>query len=74
METAAVIVTSVEYYLYIGAGVAAAFLFIGIDRIDPNARGAYAFRPLLIPGICLLWPIVLLRWLQLEFKKKDTAS
>ena len=49
-------------YLLIGAAVAAAFLFLGIDRIDPAARGAYAFRPLLLPGLMLLWPLVLWRW------------
>ena len=28
----------------------------------PSARGAYAFRPLLVPGLILLWPLVLWRW------------
>ncbi|MEM7619690.1 MAG: hypothetical protein AAF228_04390 [Pseudomonadota bacterium] len=73
MEVATAIVTGVEYYLYIGGAIAALFLLIGLDRIDPSARGAYAFRPLLIPGICLLWPFVLIRWAQLEFRKKDAA-
>ena len=39
-----------------------AFLFVGIDRVDDSARGAYAFRPLLLPGLVLLWPFVVLRW------------
>jgi hypothetical protein len=45
-----------------GLIVAVAFLSVGIDRIDHAAVGAYAFRPLLIPGIVLLWPLVLWRW------------
>jgi hypothetical protein len=45
-----------------GLIVAAAFLSFGIDRIDHAAVGAYAFRPLLIPGIILLWPLVAWRW------------
>ena len=64
--TAAGLLTLGEYWLYAGAAVAAVFLTIGIDRIDEDARGAYIFRPLLIPGVLLIWPIVLWRWLTLE--------
>ena len=43
--------------------VAAAFLLGGgIERVAPAARGAYAVRPLLVPGLVLLWPLVLWRW------------
>ncbi len=49
-----------------GALTAGAFLLCGIDRIEPSARRAYAFRPLLIPGMILLWPLVLFRWAALE--------
>ncbi|EFO34133.1 conserved hypothetical protein [Roseibium sp. TrichSKD4] len=66
MTTAMLLVMWVQYYLYVGAGVALVFLLFGMDRIDASAHGSYAFRPLLIPGICLLWPLVLYRWLQLE--------
>ena len=52
-------------YSAVGAFVAAAFLLLGLDRVDPAARGAYAFRPLLVPGLVLLWPLVALRWLAL---------
>nr|WP_155190286.1 hypothetical protein [Roseibium denhamense] len=55
-----------RYYLYAGGVVAAAFLVVGIDRVEPSANGSYAFRPLLIPGICLIWPLVLYRWISLE--------
>ncbi|NRB03736.1 MAG: hypothetical protein HRU30_10785 [Rhodobacteraceae bacterium] len=50
----------------VGAGVALLFLAWGIDRIDEDARGAYVFRVLIIPGILLIWPLVLWRWWQLE--------
>lgn len=66
MEAALLIVNLVKIYLLIGAIVAAAFLIFGIDRVDDAARGAYAFRPLLVPGIMVLWPLVLWRWLALE--------
>ena len=59
---AAAIVQIVTIYLAIGVVVGVAFLFVGIDRADPAARGAYAFRPLLLPGLTLLWPCVVVRW------------
>jgi hypothetical protein len=66
MNTAATLVAFAQYYCMIGAGVAALFLTIGIDRIDEDARGAYVFRPLLIPAILLIWPLILWRWLREE--------
>lgn len=53
-------------YAALAAAVALAFLTFGIERVDPAARGAYAFRPLLLPGLVLLWPLVLWRWRRLE--------
>ncbi|MEM7496889.1 MAG: hypothetical protein AAF371_02710 [Pseudomonadota bacterium] len=60
--TAAALIDLGEAYLMLGAIVAAAFLVLGLDRVEPNARGAYAFRALLVPGLMLIWPIVLWRW------------
>lgn len=57
-----VIVWAGYIYIWIGVAVAVLFLTVGIDRVDPAARGAYAFRPLLLPGVALLWPYVLRRW------------
>ena len=50
------------WYLYAGGAVAAVFLTIGLGRLDENAREAWIFRPLLIPGVLLIWPLVLWRW------------
>lgn len=61
-------------YTYVGLGVAALFLTVGIGRVSPDARGAYAFRPLLVPGIVLLWPAVLWRWFALERGAKQGAG
>ena len=66
MQTASFIVWLASLWLYAGAVVAVLFLLIGIDRVDEDARGSYSFRPLLIPGILLLWPLVLWRWWKLE--------
>ncbi len=53
---------AVQGYAAIGLLVALAFLAFGLARVDPGARGAYGFRPLLLPGLVLLWPLVLWRW------------
>lgn len=65
METASLLVHAAWAYGTIGFVVAAGFLLFGIDRTDASARGAVAFRPLLLPGIVLLWPMVVRRWLTL---------
>ncbi len=49
-------------WVALGVVVGLVFLLRGIDRVDPAARGAYAVRPLLLPGLALLWPLVLWRW------------
>lgn len=56
------IVQAATVYLGVGGVVALAFLLLGIDRVDPQARGAYLFRPMIAPGLVLLWPLVLARW------------
>ncbi|MEM6578660.1 MAG: hypothetical protein AAF678_09215 [Pseudomonadota bacterium] len=66
MTGAGLVLYLAGWWLTAGAAVAALFLTIGIDRIDEDARDAYAFRPLLIPAILLIWPLVLWRWLKLE--------
>jgi hypothetical protein len=54
-----------QSYAGVGTLVALAFLAFGLARVDPGARGAYGFRPLLLPGLVLLWPLVLWRWWRL---------
>lgn len=62
-----VIVWAATIYWWIGVAVAVLFLTFGIERVDPASRGAYAFRPLLLPGAALLWPVVLRRWARAGF-------
>lgn len=61
-QIALVLIAGTQLWLGIGAVVAVAFLLVGMDRVEPNARDGYVFRVLIIPGLCLLWPIVLWRW------------
>jgi hypothetical protein len=56
------VVEATLVYLAIGLGIGIGFLVAGIERIDPAARSAYAFRPLLLPGLAALWPLVAWRW------------
>ena len=58
-------------YGIVGALVAVAFLVAGIERVTHAARGAYAFRPLLFPGLVLLWPLVAWRWADLVRREPD---
>lgn len=60
-------------YLLIGGMAAAVFVLWGIGRVEPNARGAWAFRPLIVPGVVLVWPLVLLRWWRLERGPDEAA-
>lgn len=61
--------TAIYVYGGIGGSVAVAFLLIGFSRIDTAAHGAWLVRPLLVPGLILLWPVVLIRWITLERQK-----
>ena len=56
------VVTFAEGWLAIGALVAIAFLVFGLDKVEANAQGGYVFRVLILPGLVLLWPVVLWRW------------
>ncbi len=62
MATAAFLREIMLIYASVGLGVGMAFLLAGIDRMDRAAVGSYAFRPLLLPGLVLLWPLVAFRW------------
>ena len=68
------IVWLVQIWLTAGTVVAALFLIVGIDRIDDDARGAYVFRPLLVPAVLLIWPLVLWRWFVLETGRDQWAA
>ena len=69
MQAAALLVDLVKIYAAVGVIVAVVFLAFGLDRIDEAAHGAYAFRPLLAPGIIVLWPVTLWRWWALERRR-----
>jgi hypothetical protein len=66
MTFASVLVLVLEVYAATGVAVALVFLTVGVGRVDEAASHSYAFRVLLVPGVILLWPLVLIRWSQLS--------
>lgn len=60
------VAAAASLWALVGSALALVFLAVGIDRIDPAARGAYAVRALLFPGLVLLWPVVAWRWWVLD--------
>ncbi|MFN7940257.1 MAG: hypothetical protein U0X73_01550 [Thermoanaerobaculia bacterium] len=60
---AVVAARGIEIYLGLGFAFSLAFVFVGIGRIDPAARGAgWGFRLLVLPGAAALWPLLAWRW------------
>lgn len=58
------IVGALGVYVAIGLLFAIAFVWIGVARVDPGARGApIGFRLLIFPGTVALWPLLARRWL-----------
>ena len=74
MNQAEAILFALRIWCSIGAIIAAVFLTIGMDRIDEDAQGAYVFRPLLIPGVLVIWPLVLWRWYLYETKRETLGK
>ncbi len=73
MSLAHVLVIGAQAYAGIGLLAGLAFILFGVDRVDPAARGAHAFRPLLLPGFMLIWPLAVARWRALAARGADRA-
>ena len=51
-------------YTALGFVFALPFVSIGVQKIDPQAKGAkLGFRLLIFPGVIAFWPILLKGWL-----------
>lgn len=64
LETLAVaFVSALTVYAALGLAFAVAFVSVGVERMDSQARGASsAFRLLIVPGVAAFWPLFLRRW------------
>jgi hypothetical protein len=61
----AAILALMAFYGTLGVLFVLAFVTVGVDQVDPAARGASrGFRLLIFPGAVALWPLLAWRWLR----------
>ena len=65
-ETIASYIVFVAYaYAVAGAICALVFVWLGVDKLDHQAKGSgWGFRVLIFPGCVFFWPLLLKRWLK----------
>lgn len=52
-------------YSVAGTLFAIVFVSVGVQRIDPQARGTgVAFRMMVLPGAAAFWPVLLVKWIR----------
>ncbi|HEY2013460.1 MAG TPA: hypothetical protein VGH38_08165 [Bryobacteraceae bacterium] len=65
MQAAELFVGVLTAYGLAGAVFAAAFVTLGIGKVDPVAAHApVGFRLIVMPGAAALWPLLLVRWIR----------
>ncbi len=58
-------VCALSGYAALGIVFALPFVFVGVQRLDSEAQGSgVGFRLLILPGVAVLWPMFLQRWLR----------
>lgn len=64
IEFVEMILSGAALYAAAGGVFALGFLILGLTRIDHGASGASIwFRSLIVPGLVVLWPLMLIRWI-----------
>ena len=59
------LVLGAGFYLAAGLIFALAFVTVGVQRLDGDAKGGtVGFRILILPGATLLWPLLAARWVR----------
>lgn len=59
-------------YLFLGVLFVFPFQIKGIFELDENAKGgSIGFRIIIIPGIIMLWPFLLKKWIMLKSRNHD---
>ena len=70
MLWAEIFAAALGVYVLAGAIFAAAFVSVGIQRVDPVAAHApVGFRLIVAPGAAALWPLLLARWVRAAREK-----
>jgi hypothetical protein len=63
--TAKVFVDALAIYAALGILFAFAFVSVGINMVDSEAKGSsWGFRAIIFPGVAAFWPLLLSRWLR----------
>ena len=58
------VVYGLDAYAALGLLFAVAFVTVGVERVDPTAKGAtFGFRLLIVPGSIALWPVLVAYWI-----------
>ena len=62
-------------YLLLGFIFAIAFLIKGVTVVDEGAHGSSTgFRIIILPGVILLWPVLLKKWINAKPTSHDEAA
>ena len=65
----------IAIYLVAGLLFAIAFLTKGITVVDEAAHGSTAgFRIIILPGVVLLWPLLLKKWIKAKTESHDKTA
>ena len=61
--------------LLVGVLFVIPFLMKGLNRIDEGAHGStIGFKIIIIPGVIVLWPLLLSKWMKSNLNHGDTKA
>jgi hypothetical protein len=70
-----IILVLAAIYLVIGLLFAIAFVIKGVTAVDEGAHGSSAgFRIIILPGVALLWPVLLKKWINAKSTSHDETA
>ena len=59
------VINAIRGYVFAGLVFSALFITLGVQRMDPDATGLnLGFRLIIVPGVCIFWPLLAVRWIQ----------
>ena len=62
-------------YLLVGLLFVIPFLMKGLNKIDEGAHGStIGFKIIIIPGVIVLWPVLLSKWIKENGNHKVTKA
>lgn len=65
----------IRAYIFAGLIFTIPFLLFGIQRVDPEATGwNIGFRIVIIPGLCVFWPLFAVRWVRGKRSPTETTA